>query len=459
MDYTYLFDPLTEMPARVRVIDQHVREQYALQVAVDDHQLLLKTHRMMPAEIADLVDVAVMVYVADRLSIRQADMPCCIHSILPVRHPEVLGRSPVVERLQDVLFWYTGDHWSFEFTLRTVHGRSAEVQMCLPITDPVQPVKVALWSGGLDSLAGLYNQLVAEPITKYTLLGTGANTLIYSIQQRIAEAVGKQFHNRTKLVQVPYHLLESKDVAKSSSQRSRGFVFLLIGAACAYLEGQHTVYIYENGIGAINLPFRESEVGLDHSRSVHPLSLLHMSNLVSQLLGRPFTFENPFLFWTKAQMCAILAQRNALDLIFLTITCDRLHREQPMQCGCCSSCLLRRQALAVLGIEDQTPYIVTAAHSDDRARGLSHSNHLRAMLSQVNSLRFRLNAVDPWRSLSKQYVILQEIVDQGARQEGITRAVMVERLLQCYSCYVHEWESVQHIIGQGLLEEEMQLPA
>src|SRR5678816_1680692 len=31
-------------------------------------------------------------------------------------------------------------------------------------------------------------------------------------------------------------------------------------------------------IGAINLPFRASEVGLDHTRSAHPLSLLYMSN-------------------------------------------------------------------------------------------------------------------------------------------------------------------------------------
>ncbi len=56
-----------------------------------------------------------------------------------------------------------------------MHGRLTELQMCMPFADPVQPVKVALWSGGLDSLAGLYNQLLAESTTKYTLFGTGAN--------------------------------------------------------------------------------------------------------------------------------------------------------------------------------------------------------------------------------------------------------------------------------------------
>jgi len=199
------------------------------------------------------------------------------------------------------------------------------------------------------------------------------------------------------------------------------------------------------------LPFRESEVGLDHSRSVHPLSLLHMSNLVSHILGRSFVFRNPFLFQTKAQMCSVLAQYNVIDLAFLTITCDRLHRERPIQCGCCSSCLLRRQALAALGIEDRTEYLVTSHQAYVSSNRSFDSNHLRAMLYQVDILRSLLNSVDPWHSLLKGYPILQEIADQVARQEALAPVVPVEQLLQLYQCYVHEWDSVQHIIGQGLL--------
>ncbi len=451
MDYTYIFDPIKDTPSRVQMIDHRLRERHLLQVAMDDEQLLLKSHRTMPVEIADLIDVAMTVYVADHLSMRKAGMPCDVHIIVPVRRPEILGSSVLKECLQSILYRYTGDHWSFEFTLRTMHGRLTELQMCMPFADPVQPVKVALWSGGLDSLAGLYNQLLAESTTKYTLFGTGANTFIHSAQRRIAEAVGNKFHGRIKLVQVPYRLNETKELAKSSSQRSRGFVFLLLGAACAYLERQSTLYIYENGIGAINLPFRESEVGLDHSRSVHPLSLLHMSNLVSHILGRSFVFRNPFLFQTKAQMCSVLAQYNVIDLAFLTITCDRLHRERPIQCGCCSSCLLRRQALAALGIEDRTEYLVTSHQAYVSSNRSFDSNHLRAMLYQVDILRSLLNSVDPWHSLLKGYPILQEIADQVARQEALAPVVPVEQLLQLYQCYVHEWDSVQHIIGQGLL--------
>lgn len=76
------------------------------------------------------------------------------------------------------------------------------------------------------------------------------------------------------------------------------------------------------------------------------------------------------------------------------------------------------------------------------------------MLYQVNSLRSLLSTVDPWYSISKQYSVLHEIIEQMAKQESIAPSVLVEQLLQLYKRYVHEWDSVQHIVGQGLLEQE-----
>jgi len=66
-------------------------------------------------------------------------------------------------------------------------------------------------------------------------------------------------------------------------------------------------------------------------------------------------------------MCQALVEAGCVDLAFETISCDRLHREKPMQCGYCSSCLLRRQALAVQRVEDQTCYIATARQAESQA--------------------------------------------------------------------------------------------
>jgi hypothetical protein len=57
--------------------------------------------------------------------------------------------------------------------------------------------------------------------------------------------------------------------------------------------------------------------------------------------------------------------------------------------------------------------------------------------------------------LCERYPILQEIADQVARREALAPVVPVEQLLQLYKCYILEWDSIQHIIGQGLLEEDL----
>jgi hypothetical protein len=251
---------------------------------------------------------------------------------------------------------------------------------------------------------------------------------------------------------------------------------MLLGMACAYLAGKTTLHIYENGIGAINLPFRASQIGLDHTRAVHPLSLLHMSNLVPEWLGARFNFENLFLFSTKAMVCQALVETGCVDLAFKTISCDRLHREKPMQCGYCSSCLLRRQALAVHGIEDQTCYIATDRSAASQApwqlpllfKPLKNTAiarpvesqeplwpkyaHLLAMLRQVEDLRVLLSANPPWDSLVCKYPKLDDVVDYTAPDTGMAPEVMRERLVRLYQTYVCEWDSVRDHIGGGLLD-------
>lgn len=454
MNYTYIFEDINSVSRQVRIINHQENKQFEISVAVDDYQLL---HRnQVPAAVADLVDLAVTVHIADRLTIRQEDIPCQIQIVVPVRYPERFERSNIMEYLQDVLYWYTGDHWLFEFKKRTTLGRPVELQSMLPTGITNESVEVGLWSGGLDSLAGLFTRALSKPTICYTLFGTGSNTFIHHTQREMARAISEQFPGRIEFVQVIIKPDETTDLPKNSTQRSRGFVFLLLGAVCALAEGQNTLNLYENGIGAINLPFRTSEVGLDHARSVHPLSLMRMSKLISELIGTSFTFINPFLYSTKAQMCESLVQAGSTDLIFGTITCDHLHRERPMQCGLCSSCLLRRQALAVIGIEDKTRYVSTHGTRSH----ILNDTHLQAMLYQVNKLKSILEEVDAWRALSRRYPQLADIVDQTAAQYAITPEQMKVQLLQLYGRYVKEWDSIQHLVGRELLDDRKngQLP-
>jgi hypothetical protein len=208
----------------------------------------------------------------------------------------------VIRRIVEALFWFTGDHWEIEFVSRNASGRTAESQMGIPLTsEPSECSEIALWSGGLDSLAGLWNRLVDNPGSWYTLLGTGSNTVTLRVQQRAKEIVSTEFPGSVRLVQVPIRCDHTTQLPKNSILRARGFTFLLLGAVCAYMAGQKELCVYENGVGAINLPLRASEVGWDHSRSVHPLSLGYVADLMSELLGLTFAIHNPFLFWTNSR--------------------------------------------------------------------------------------------------------------------------------------------------------------
>jgi len=452
LDYTYTFDHIGEQlkKGQLRLTDHATNQTRTVRVAVDDYKLPFKHNQATPPLLADLTDLAAAVHIADRLSKNQKDMPRRMLIRLPIRQSDILDQPFIHHKLQKLLYWFTEDEWSFEFLPYTKDGRSSELRPCLPLPQATAyPTRVVLWSGGLDGFAGLYQQLKREQQVCYTLFGTGGNDMIAHAQRCTAAAIGRLFPRRTKLVQLPLRLSESRTIQKSSSARSRGFVFMLLGAVYAYQEGQSTLYIYENGIGAINLPFRASEVGLDHSRSVHPLSLHYMGELLSSILGGPFSFQNPFLFQMKAQMCREPLFADAAEGVFkLTISCDSRHRKRPIQCGYCSSCLLRQQAIAVQGIADETSYQITDALRGKRKR--SYGTHYYAMLAQVQMMRKLLASPDPWERMAQHYKHghLEDIAEKMSEQECDVK----EQILHLYQTYVREWESVKHIIGPEFLE-------
>jgi Queuosine biosynthesis protein QueC len=455
--YIYIFDDIGSEPGNVRIVSPYHAEMNQIQIAVNDNQFLYRRHTRMDPHLADLVDIAVAVYVADRLSIRRHEhKQRSLYLHLPLRHPEIFERDEVYTLLQDTLHHYSHDEWEFEFVQRVDRGRMSELQTSIEEAD--QHVEVALWSGGLDSLTGLYNRIDMRSAPAYTLFGTGSNLLIQGVQKRTALQMQIAFPKKNiKLEQVPFRFVKIDKVRENNVPRLRGFLFLLLGAVCACLEGQQTLHVYENGVGAINLPYLRSSTGLDHSRAVHPISLCYMSELLSAILQVPFTFRNPFLFWTKAQMCALPVKRQESWLISSTITCDRRRRAQHIQCGRCSSCLLRQQALLANGMEEQF-YVVPAARRAGGPADSKDGEFLRAMLWQVDALQKCLNTPDPWAMLAREYADLPSVVwwlasaNQGEQQD-------IEQLIvQLYQCYVAEWSmlNVRRALSYGLLlDDEM----
>lgn len=448
IDYEFVFDEIAGKKSRVQMKDKRNPQKNCFEVDLDDEELLF-SGETVSSLVADILDLALAVYTADRLSVREGDDKCSIDITLPVRNPHWLERPEILESLHETLHWYTEDNWQFHFTSRKGIGRLAEQQIAFPFEfNPDKATEVALFSGGLDSLAGFCTRFMQQPHVQYILLGTGGNSQKFELQLKVFSKMNAWLKPNAQLIQVPIGINNSADLPKSAVQRTRGFVFTLIGAMCASVAGTSSLYIYENGIGAINLPFRTSEVGLDHSRAVHPLSLVKMGKLTSLLLDTNFEFKNPFLFWTKAQMCEVFREEDWSGLIFETVSCDSMHRVVPSpQCGYCSSCLLRRQAIEAVGIVDRTGYVL---ENRDAKNKVADSLHLRAMLDQVETFRRLLTTEHPWRSFIWEFTDLASIVDQipfPLDEDPI------QKFIALYTTYIAEWERVLPRLGRGLLEE------
>jgi 7-cyano-7-deazaguanine synthase in queuosine biosynthesis len=456
IDYRFEFNPISNNNGLISFIDNSQNQEQLIGFNINDKEFGYRVEKEFPSLMADLIDLAVAIYACDRL------IPLNRHNLnkiqrrllvtLPVRHPELFNSDSFQQKLNDLLIWTTGNQWIFEFKKRQISGRFVEQQPLL-LPTITENSEVALWSGGLDSLAGLYTRLKANPDKSFTLFGSGSNKIVFHYQKKLAQQIDSIFPKRIHLLQVPIHFNKSGDIPKNKLSRARGILFTLLGSVCAYLMGQRQLFIYENGVGAINLPYSKATVGLDHSRSVNPLTLLMVSDLVSELIGERFEIKNPFLFLTKAQMCEALAKDHKDDLSSLAVSCDSRYRKKDcFQCGYCSSCLLRRQAIIVSNLEDKTPYVINSQEYQSKTEDQRYFN---AMKTQVNTIDFLLKKspekVLQWKYLSQEFLELDDIVDRTYEFEKLSLDDMQNRLIQLYETYVSEWKRAESILEKGFL--------
>jgi hypothetical protein len=211
---------------------------------------------------------------------------------------------------------------------------------------------------------------------------------------------------------------------------------LTLGAVTARLCGGHELSLTENGIGAINLPYNAGQVGTANSRAVHPVTLALMEAFVSVATEAPFAIKNLGLFATKGELCAHPALAQVGHLIAETFTCDGFPNrvaDKP-QCGRCTSCLLRRQALFHAGLADPGEKYVYDMNNpaDDHAFG-----QMRAMSAQVHALLH-------WRKRGEaqflaQFAQLQECAELLAAGVPGGKPEISRQLGSLFERYATEW--------------------
>ena len=310
----------------------------------------------------ELLNIVMCIYVADRLCPRRhrglATGQRAIQVKIPVTDSLHWYQSDIQSALSELVCWTTGDFWDFTFVDVQPSSQIRETAFPFgPLHDP-SASSVALYSGGLDSLAGLCMQLAASPETGPVLVSGFTTDYLLSLQRRqldgIKDAVGRKLDRpMPNIVHLPFSFGMKNATQREKSQRSRALVFLTFGATVASSLGLRKLEVYENGIGALNLPLNATQFGVDNYRGVHPHTLLLFERLLKVALDVDLQIENPCLFMTKGDMCKSIASIKAGDAVGDTVTCDSFPLRLPngvTHCGHCTSCILRRLSLRAAGL-------------------------------------------------------------------------------------------------------------
>lgn len=385
-----------------------------------------------PPLVSDLFLLSASVYAVDRL-VKRSFMSA-LHGpgrVIQVRasvsDPDFWAAQENL--LRDILHVVSGDRWRFSFEKTpTAQWQGSFLE---------SRDTVCLYSGGLDSLAGLALRLKegGPRLTAVTMLHVGRQRTRVDKHIRFLNA---EFGKRVYPVLVPMALINPPRLDQQElSQRCRGFMFASLGIGAASATGAETIEIYENGVGALNVPLMGGmSVSGRTTKGCHPRFMELMTRLGSAVLGRSVRFVLPFADMTKAEVVAALQSSPLADLAQSSFSCIHTSpriKGEPRHCGLCPACIGRRQAFRAAGVRDDSERYMIDIFDAHSANAVNNSDFsfLKATLMQVALLASTPNGLPPQ---VEQYLRASEVPEE--KSGGWPKAAaMLHR-------YRTEWEQI-----------------
>jgi len=276
--------------------------------------------------------------------------------VIAVREPEFWATPKVKGLMQDVLRFLSNDSYSFHFVPLEVDRKEQtpyfdfDDQNRWPFH---KPDRVLMFSGGLDSLAGIVE--TAASGGKSVLISHRPVSTLYARQRTLFVELQKKFPGQ--LIHLPVWINKDEGFSREPTQRTRSFLFTALGTLVAQSIGAGGIRFYENGVLSVNLPVAEEVLRARASRTTHPVALHLLSSLAAAVTERDLPIDNPFLFKTKTEVVHSLSTHDATDLISQTCSCSHLMFQpgDKRHCGNCSQCIDRRFAVAGAGLLSKDP--------------------------------------------------------------------------------------------------------
>ena len=364
---------------------------HSLRMSLDS---FIATLPRLPTERAvDLIYIVSGVYATDRIIKRtirgQSELvPRDCDLAISVRDLDFWEQPCITRRIEDLIYFLTGEIWTLRFEAAPVVDGENRHQHPLRFPALYQPERVALYSGGLDSAAGLANQITAG-IDRYVLVTIGHQSWIRRRTRQQLSVLQESLGARPLMHSVVLTNLRGHRRIKLSeqerSQRARSLLFASYALAVANAFGLERIDVFENGIGSINFPLMTGALfgGLT-TRGSHPTFLRHMSELGSAVLERPVKFALPFAAMSKAQMLKSLCELGLEPFAQSSCSCihTSLRRTGKSHCGVCPGCIERRQAFVSANVaDDKDSYSIDVLGELEASE--PHANYLRLYVDEA----------------------------------------------------------------------------
>ncbi|MGD0538605.1 MAG: 7-cyano-7-deazaguanine synthase [Verrucomicrobiota bacterium] len=314
----------------------------------------------LPDRILDLLEIAAYVYCADRSvsrgpkeAVEYQSWSRSFHFYIRVRDFEFWKQSEVARLLNEALSFLSGDR-EFIFTFQPGHQTPrADLFDCQEFALPASAnTGVLLFSGGLDSLAGITELLENTSDNLCLISHRSGQPGTARTQDRLIQALTATFPNRLQHYKFSCGLTGVRP--PEETQRTRIFLYSSIAMSLCAAFSQYKVLIYENGITSLNFARRQDLLNGRATRTTHPKTIHLLEKLYSEIAGRKLTIETPFFWKTKADVFDCLGKSNSSNLISSTVSCSKtfLKLEQASHCGGCSQCIDRRMAAYAAGLAE-----------------------------------------------------------------------------------------------------------
>jgi hypothetical protein len=352
----------------------------------------------------DLIEIATYIYCADQATGRggnvQAHMGAAwrrdFRFVIPVRDPDHWSHADIIECLRSTVSFLSDDNYEFEF--ESMSDRPL-IQTYLPFdgSDGVtfNPDMVALFSGGLDSLAGAIEELAAKN-GRIALVSHRSSVKVFDHQKRIVQKLSERFPKQ--ILHIPILVTRQEDLpVKDYTQRSRSFLYAALACAVGHILGINKVRFFENGVVSINLPISEQVIGGRATRTTHPRVIKTFREFFSVALASAVDIDNPFVWRTKKDIVQTIVENGGSELINDSVSCTRVHEMTKLNthCGRCSQCIDRRFAILAAKAEAHDASekyrcdLLTSARDDEIDRTMAESYVRTAVnISGMNDVAF-----------------------------------------------------------------------